>query len=596
MYAVVGNCNVACVVDATGDIVWMCLPTPDGQPVFDALVDAPDGEHRFAILSSTGRRTVTRQRYLGFSPVLTTTLYDDDGNEWKITDFAPRWNPVSPEAPPAVVRILEPVLGTPVLKVHFSASRNWGRATAEVHPSTSGLRVRTDPPSVLVSDLPPVVLAGEQDFVLDRPVFFVLETEAGRNWTIDTVLEVLGHTLEYWKYIARHVSAPLLLQESVLRSALAIKLCSHEPSGGVLAALTTSIPEAFGEGRNWDYRYVWLRDAWHSVDALRRLGYMDTSEHYVRFLTRALGALEDSQLPPLYDLSGRYRVPETEARWLRGFMGDGPVRFGNDAWHQQQNDGWGSVFLSALPVALDRRTCCVDKADVVRLLYRMAQGAARTWSSPDAGIWEIRGSRNLNSWSVVMCWAAIHYFARFLDYLGRNDDALRYHRKAARIRSELLSRFCNGKHYTSTDTAEHVDATLLLWPSLGIVSWEDRTFRATLERIESELVEGPWVWRYRVADDFGQPTHPFVAASFWYASALAHTGRVEEATEIAGCVVDAFGPLGIMSEHYDPDRGLPMGNFPQTYSHVGLVRAALDIASACGSDEAVVFGETRHIA
>ncbi|HYC14469.1 MAG TPA: glycoside hydrolase family 15 protein, partial [Stellaceae bacterium] len=379
-------------------------------------------------------------------------------------------------------------------------------------------------------------------------------------------------------------------QDAVIRAAITLKLCSFEETGAIVAALTTSVPEAPDSGRNWDYRYCWLRDAYFVVHALNRLGATRTMEDYLGFVTNVATAEPEHRLRPVYPIVPAQEMVERELRSLPGFRDMGPVRVGNAAALQRQNDVYGSVILAATQMFFDRRLPRLGDRALFQDLERLGEHAVSVAFEPDASVWEYRGIRSVHTFSSVMCWAACNTLARLARHLDLADRAERWRGEARRIREGIEARAWDPQQnsFVSAAGSEDVDASLLLLNEVGFLSAEDPRFAGTVAAVERYLRRGNLLFRYVAPDDFGPPKTAFAACTFWFSDALAAIGRRAEAREIFEEMLGHCNHLGLLSEDIDPGSGALWGNYPQTYSMVGLAVTAMRLSR--GWEEALWAG------
>ena len=577
---VIGNGSFGALVDARGRVVWGCMPAFDGDPAFCALLSptAHDGGDFGIELEGFAR---AEQSYAANTAVLRTVLHDDRGGALEIVDFAPRWKQNGRVyRPVSIIRRITPLSGSPRIRVRARPLADWGARVPE-HTWGSNhvrwllpaftLRLTTDVPVRFVRDGLPFVLTHRLHLVLG-PDESLTRPLAGY------VEEALACTLDYWREWVRYLSVPLEWQEAVIRSAITLKLCQYEDSGAIIAAMTTSIPEAPGSSRNWDYRYCWLRDAAFVVRALNRLGATRSMEEFLRYIFNI--ATHDGSLQPLYGIGFEETLDEREVESLAGYRGMGPVRCGNLAWIQKQHDVYGSVVLASTQLFFDQRL--VDPGDVHTFarLEPLGERAFALYEVPDAGLWEFRGRAEVHTYTAAMCWAACDRLARIALRLGLDERAGYWRERADAIRARTLE--CawrtDANHFSASFQSDYLDASLLLLADIGFVAADDPRYVATVEAIGAQLRHGDGVFRYVAPDDFGTPETSFTICTFWYIDALAAIGRMDEARELFERVLARRNALGLLSEDMAFEDGEAWGNFPQTYSHVGLISAAMRLS------------------
>ena len=582
--AAIGNCEVAALVDDRGRVVWMCLPRPDGDPVFSALLDRNGGEAArgvFAIELVGVERS--EQRYVRNTAILETVLHDGRGNAVRITDFCPRFRTRGRMfRPMMLVRIVEPIAGRPLLRVRLRPTAHHGGSCADGRRGSHHLRFSaSDVDYRLTTDASISALAEDRPIVIDSLLAFILGPDDTIEETPASVARAfLEETRSYWQDWVRTLAVPFDWQEAVIRAAITLKLCTYEDTGAVLAALTTSIPESPGSGRNWDYRYCWLRDAYFVIHALNRLGATRTMEGYLHYIDHIVTRSSAGDLQPLYRITGDTRLDERRIDTLEGYEGMGPVRVGNQAALQTQHDVYGAIILAASQLFFDGRLVRPGDPALFSQLEVLGERAAAVYELPDAGPWEFRGTEQVHTFSAVMSWAGCGRLARIAARLGLTASAGRWRVCADGMRERILARAWNESRqcFTSGFGGEELDASLLLLPELGLLPATDPRFLGTLNRIERELRHGDLLFRYRHHDDFGAPQSAFVVCAFWFVNALAATGRRAEAREQFERLLRYRNGVGLLSEDIDPATGRLWGNFPQTYSMVGIINSALRLS------------------
>jgi GH15 family glucan-1,4-alpha-glucosidase len=575
--AAIGNCAIASLIDRNARHVWFCFPRLDADPVFSALLGGATPVQGF--MDVVVRDAVeTSQRYLANTAVLETVITDRAGGKVRVIDFAPRFERFGRRfRPPMIVRRLEPLAKRTRLAVRIRPLFNYGAEKPSVSVGSNHVRFAgTNATLRVTSDMATSYILEEAEFALDRPVNLFIGADESLSETPDSLAQsFLTNTINDWRAWVRGLSIPFEWQEEVIRSAITLKLCSCEDTGAIVAALTTSIPEAPNSSRNWDYRFCWLRDAFFTVGALNRLGATQTMERFIRFVIDSVLRDDDISIAPLYPVSPATSSVERIAPALMGYQGMGPVRIGNAAVSQIQNDVYGSLILTAAQMFWDQRLAISDNASLYHQLRNMGRLAARYAVTPDSGPWEYRGRVVVNTYSAAMCWAALHRLALIAERVGETAEAVEWEAASRKLRSEILARATTPDGWLSgvLDKAV-VDATSLLLPEIGLLPADDPRVAKTLEVTGQRLMRDGFVMRYDEADDFGHPETAFLVCTFWYADALALAGRRDEAREIFTNALSVRNAAGLLSEDVAPTTRLLWGNFPQAYSHVGLIHSA----------------------
>jgi GH15 family glucan-1,4-alpha-glucosidase len=578
--AVIGNGRIAALVNTQGQLVWWCFPRFDSDPVFSRLIAGDEEKGLADVLLD--RQVASQSSYDRNTAVVTTILTAEDGAQVKITDFAPRLrNFERLLRPPQLMRVIEPVAGLPRVTIRVRPTQFYGNPMKK-HVAGSSHLTYGDPALMrLTTDAPLSYIQQETPFALTRPLHLVFGPDEPFTGDIAaTVRDFRDRTRDYWREWVRRLAIAYEWQEASIRAAITLKLCSFEETGGIVAALTTSLPEAPHSGRNWDYRYCWLRDAYFVVKALNAIGATRTMEQYIAYILSIAG--NEDVLKPCYGIVPSQDLTEWIAPDLKGFEGHGPVRIGNAAVDQMQHDAYGSVILAATPMFFDKRLPVPGDESLFRLLEKMAQQCVKLALEPDAGIWEFRGRKRVHTHSGAMCWAGVSRTAAIAARLGLDDRAAHWHGLSDSIGEQLLTRVWNDKRqaFTAAEGSDDMDASVLLLPELGLIDAQDPRFTSTIAAIEQDLVRGRHVMRYAAEDDFGLPETEFLVCRFWLIDALAAQGRREEARERYQDALALRNSYGLLAEDIHPQTGALWGNFPQTYSMAGVILSAMRLSQS----------------
>ncbi|MFD7814549.1 glycoside hydrolase family 15 protein [Streptomyces sp. NPDC059785] len=578
-YALIGDEQTAALVGRDGSIDWLCLPRFDSPACFAALLgDEENGRWRIA---PEGADECTRRAYRPDSLVLDT--------EWETSEGAVRVTDLMPQrdGAPDVVRIVEGLSGrvtvrsTLVLRFDYGSVVPWVRKAHGHRVAVAG------PDSVWLRSEPSVRTWGKDfrthsEFTVEEgeSVAFVLTwhpSHRPRPALIDPY-EALEHSLHDWQAWAGRCRYDGPHRDVVVRSLITLKALTYAPTGGIVAAATTSLPEELGGVRNWDYRYCWLRDSTLTLGALLAAGYLEEAEAWRDWLLRAVaGAPADLQI--MYGLSGERRLTEFELPWLPGFGGSAPVRIGNDAVRQLQLDVYGEVIDS---LSLAWQAGLPMKPHMWRVQCALMDFLTTAWRQPDEGLWEVRGPRRHFVHSKIMAWVAADRAVRALEEdSGLDGDLDGWRAMRDEVHREVCEKGYDPERNTFTQSygSRELDASLLLIPRTGFLPPDDPRVLGTIDAIQEELGHSGFVRRYSTdgAEVDGLPgvEGTFLACSFWLADALYLTGRRKEARELFRRLLSTANDVGLLAEEYDPVAGRQLGNFPQAFSHIGLVNTAL---------------------
>jgi len=574
----IGNCQVTGLIDAEGGLVWGCVPRVDGDPVFCALLNGDNQDSGVWRFELEGQTSVT-QDYIRNTAMLVTRIEAQDGSAVEIVDFCPRYERAGRMyRPVAYTRIVRPVAGTPRLRVVLTPMRDYGAAIAETTSGSNHIRYIAGSHSLRLStDAPTGYVLEKRSFRLENDLHFFLGPDEPFSGNLRSDVRTMeSFTRRYWQHWARGLATPLEWQSEVIRCAITLKLCQHEETGAIVAALTTSIPEAPHSERNWDYRYCWIRDSYYTVQALNRLGALDVLEKYLAYLRNIVDAAKGGQIQPLYSVMGEGFLDETTASYLAGYRGMGPVRRGNAAYMQIQHDCYGQIVLPTAQGFFDQRLLRIADESDFESLEQVGEMAWRMHDQPDAGLWEFRTRQEVHTYSAVMSWAACDRLANVAERLDRQDREALWRGRADTIRARIEQDAWKeeGGFYGASFESAYLDASLLQMVELRFLKPDDPRFLATFAAVEKELRRGEYMLRYAAEDDFGAPETAFNICTFWLIEALHLVGRNDEARALFTAMLSHRTKSGLLSEDLDFRTGELWGNFPQTYSLVGVINCA----------------------
>lgn len=581
---VIGNCQISSLIDERAHHVWTCWPRLDGDPMFCALLrDDPAHERSGLFAVELEGCSNTSQSYMRNTAILETVLSNDDGGRVRVIDFCPRFRQFGRSFHPAMmIRIVELVEGPAVIRVRMRPLTEYGARAPQSRLGSSHIRYEGVEMTLrLTTDASITAVAEERPIVLRHRLTFVIGPDESIGESVDALAQrFLAETRSYWIDWTRSLAIPFEWQEAVIRAAITLKLCSFEDTGAVVAAMTTSIPEAAGSGRNWDYRHCWLRDSYFTIQALNGLGVTRTMEAYLRYIANVLAEARDQRLQPVYGISGHAAIHERIVPSLAGYRGMGPVRVGNQAHEQHQHDVYGAVILAATQAFFDQRLSKVGDEVAFRQLEGAGERCVALFDQPDAGLWEYRGRERVHTFSSVMCWAGVDRLARIATHLGLRGRAEFWRRHADAMHTRICASAWDPEQRSFTESwgLPELDASVLLLHDLGFLSVDDPRFRSTIDAVERRLRRGDYLMRYVAEDDFGLPENAFNICTFWYVDALAATGRDAEARQIFENMLARRNHVGLLSEDLDTRTGELWGNYPQTYSLVGIIGAAIRLS------------------
>lgn len=576
-YGLIGNCQISALISFKGSLDWLCLPRLDSPSSFARILDAEKGGH-FEIEAEHAARC--SQRYLPNTNVLETLIEADD-YAFKIIDFIPRYQLQDQvHRPIEVHRQLIPVRGTPSLRIDFEPRLNYAQEIPRLGRHERSIRVEGSQDTLyLHSSLSIETILAKGYHLLQRPAYLVLCYDFPLERDFKSYSEfALQATIRYWQTWARHCAIPPQYQQEVIRSALTLKLHLFEDTGATIAATTTSVPEIHGSERCWDYRFFWIRDSYFLIDALNGLAHFEEMEKFILFLKNICRhGIENLQ--PLYSILGEAQLDEYQLTHLRGAADSGMVRVGNQAYTHKQYDIYGEMLLSLYPLFFDLRLNYGSHKSLAEewgLVQELVAAAQNSFDKTDSGIWEFRHEFRHHTFSKIMIWVALDRGAKIAGVMEEPDIAARWKQTADSMRSEILSRAWNEERqmFAMSYEGADADASVLLMPILGMLDPHDPRFVTTVRTYKQILMQNGHVFRYIARDDFGLPECAFNFCTFWMIHAIYLIGEEKEARTLFENMLRAGNHLGLFSEDTQPSTGKMYGNFPQTYTHVGIIQTA----------------------
>jgi GH15 family glucan-1,4-alpha-glucosidase len=573
---IVGNCSYLAYIDTEANVKWMCLPRFDSSFVFGSLLDREKGGE-FSIVPAAEFKS--KQYYVPNTNVLCTEFQTANG-KFRVVDCAPRFLQYERYFKPLMlVRKIELLEGNPVVKVSCRPMSAYGEVIPERVLGSNHVRfLNYDMQMRLTTDVSLSYVTEEQAFVLDQNQYLVLTygepLEAPLKATAEDFIE---KTIRHWQNWIKSTYVTDIYQKEIIRSALVLKLHQYEDTGGIIASGTTSLPEYNGSQRTWDYRYCWFRDSYYTLKAFNEMGHFDELEGYFDYIQNIL-TRDTGRMQPLYSITGQKELEERHLN-LKGYMNNQPVRVGNKAFVQIQNDVYGQVLVGLLPLFIDQRLTFSKKRSYKSLVSRLLNWIENTLDEPDAGLWEFRSIKQVHTYTLLFHWAGCKAAIKIGNIMGDEEMV----KRASILESMATLRIerCydpQRRVYTQAMNAEHLDASTLKMITMNYLDPQSEKAKEHLKALEALLkTDQGLFYRYVHQDDFGKPEATFLVCAFWYVDALACVGRVDDAIKTLDKILTFTNHLGIFSEDVGLD-GSQWGNYPQTYSHVGLINATFRIS------------------
>ena len=581
-YGVIGNCQSAALISNTGSMDWCCLPEFDSSSVFAKLLDKKIGGSFEIIVSGDYK---TEQSYI-YKTNLLVTKFKNGEDQFEIVDFMPRYK--SEEngyyAPPDVIRYIKLVSGKPKFKVKYDPKLEYAKYPTETIVGKDYIKSYTkegDYNSVyLYSNLDFEKITHQEEIILSDDAFFLLSyNQKILNQNVERAFLKLERTKVYWLNWSERTKRFKKYNDEILRSALVLKLLSYNKTGAVLAAVTTSLPETIGEVRNWDYRFCWIRDASMVINVMTNLGHKNVARRYLNFVIDLIPQ-KDEKIQIMYGINRQKQLTEVILDHLSGYENSAPVRIGNAAYEQKQNDIYG-ILVDVIYQQFNLYDITLQNSEelwtIVRSIVKIVKD---NWDKPDRGIWEIRTDQKHFTFSKVLCWVAIDRAIKIAGLINKKEYAVKWSNLRDTIKEDILLNAWNEKigAFTQSYESDDLDASTLLMEPYGFIDAKDPKYISTVKETQKQLSRDGLMYRYKNKDDFGKPTSSFTICTFWLINSLYKIGEKDEAVQLFEQLLSYSNHLGLFSEDIDFVSKRLLGNFPQAYSHLALIETATNIS------------------
>ncbi|WP_452218873.1 glycoside hydrolase family 15 protein [Lacinutrix undariae] len=590
-YGIIGNCRSAALISKTGSLDWCCLPEFDSSSVFAKLLDENIGGS-FEI-KVADNYTIT-QSYLENTCVLITN-FSTENDVFEIHDFMPRYKKEDGAyyAPPEVVRFIKYVKGNPTFSVTYNPKLEYAIGTTNTYVKDDFIVSLTAKEKYdtlfLYTNFDKEAVINGDDITLKEDGFFQIGyNEKIFSSTVKKISLELERTKVYWLNWMERTPTYRLYNKEIARSAMTLKLLSYEKTGAVLAAATTSLPETIGEVRNWDYRFCWIRDASMVIKVVSQLGHKRMAKRYLRFITNLIPH-KDEKLQIMYGINGEKKLTEIQLEHLSGYMGSKPVRIGNAAYSQRQNDIYG-ILMDVIHQQLVKFKTDIENGEE---LWTITKGIVwvvnKHWKEADKGIWEFRTEDRHFTFSKVLCWVAIDKAMKVAEILGKTHKLKKWTVIEATIRKDIMDNAWNEdvQSFTQSYGTTALDASVLLMEPYGFIDAKDPKYVSTVKAIEKELSNDGLLYRYKNEDDFGLPSSSFTICTFWFINSLYKIGEEQKAKKLFDQLLSYSNHLGLFSEDIDFKTKRLLGNFPQAYSHLALIETAANLSKITEEEKVI---------
>ena len=576
-YGIIGNCKSAALIKKNSSIEWLCLPQFDSPSVFGKILDDNIGGS-FEIIPN--ELYDISQEYIKNTNIL-RTCFKNKKCEFEIIDFMPRYKKNEKyHNPPELIRILKPIKGKPSISLNYNPKLEYANGETNSYVKdkfiVSVFNKDNFDTLYLYSNLDYVQILNAEKFDLTKDIFFLISyNEKLIDPSIDSCFSEFNKTKKYWRNWCERTPKFNFYNEIILRSAMTLKLLSFDKTGAILAALTTSIPESIGEVRNWDYRFCWIRDASMVIRVISKLGHRKIVRDFVDFIIDLVPE-KDEKIQIMYGINKEKKLTEKFLNHLSGFEDSKPVRVGNAAYKQKQNDIYG-ILMDAIHIELREFPLDYDKKeDLWSIVKNIAWIVENNWQKPDKGIWEFRGEDKHFTFSKVLCWVAMDRAIKIGNILGKKEK--NWIEIRDNIRDEIEKKAWNKsiKSFSQFYGSNSLDSSLLLMEQYGFIDSKDPKYISTVKAIEKNLCYNGLLYRYKNEDDFGLPSSSFTICTFWFINSLYKIGEIEKSKKMFDQIIKYGNHLNLFSEDLDFESKRLLGNFPQAYSHLALIDAALN--------------------
>ena len=579
-YAIIGNCESAALIHKDSSIDWCCLPRFDSPSVFGKILDDKIGG-TFKI-ETFGKYNIN-QEYINNTSIVRTS-FSNGYDKFDIIDYMPRYEIENGNyhCPPEISRIVKKINGQPKIRIVYDPKLDYARGETNSYIKKNFIVSVIDKKHYetiyLYSNIDLSFIKTKSFFTFDSDLFFKLSYhEKLTPPSIKDINKEYRKTKKYWVNWCKKTPSFKKYNEEILRSSITLKLLTYQRSGAILAAVTTSIPETIGEVRNWDYRFCWIRDASMVIKVITKLGHKKIVKNFIQFIIDIIPD-KNEKLQIMYGINGEKKLSEKFLRHLSGYKNSKPVRIGNAAYNQKQNDIYG-ILMDAIYFQIDK---FYNKNDNTEEIWSIVKSIVwivnNNWSEPDKGIWEFRKEDKHFTFSKLLSWVAIDRAVKISKLIGKKDKTNKWIKLRNEIRKEILNKGWNNKikAFSQSYGSDELDASLLLMESYDFINASDKRYISTVKAIEKELMSNGLLYRYKNNDDFGKPTSSFTVCTFWYINSLFKIGETEKSRELFDEVLGYSNHLGLFSEDIDFNSKRLLGNFPQAYSHLALIECALN--------------------